>query len=97
MSTFGANTGDLAQAGRTITSLGEEYKANITNIFNEIDNLGGKWSGGASEKYITTFNSYKMDLNNLGVTIENMGKALSNAAVAFDQNESDLASQAGQL
>lgn len=97
MSIFGANTGDLAQAGKTITTLGEEYKSNVTNIFNEIDNLSGKWSGGASETYINTFNSYKMDLNNLGVTIEKMGQALTSAAVAFDQNESDLSSQAGQL
>lgn len=97
MSIFGANTGDLSHAGRTITSLGEEYKSNITNIFNEIDNLSSKWSGGASNQYITTFNSYKMDLNNLGITIEKMGQALSNAAIAFDQNEEDLTTRAGQL
>lgn len=94
---FGANTGDLAQTGNTITTLGEEYNYNIKNIFNEIDNLSGKWSGGASEKYITAVNSHKANLNELGLAIENMGTALGGAAVNFDTTEEYLISQADQL
>ena len=97
MAIFSANTSDMAYTGKVIRDLGEEYKNNITNIFSLIDNLGNKWSGEASNKYVTTFNSYKSDLNRLGDTISNMGIALSNAASTFDANEDDLKTQAGNL
>ena len=97
MSIFSANTSDMSYTGKVIRELGEEYKTNINSIFTLIDNLGNKWSGEASNQYVTTFNSYKSDLNRLGDTISNMGIALSNAAVRFDDNEDDLKTQAGNL
>lgn len=97
MSIFSANTSDMSYTGRTIRELGDEYKTNISGIFNLIDNLGNKWSGEAANKYITAFNTYKSDLNRLGDTISNMGIALTNAANTFDDNEEDLATQAGNL
>ncbi len=97
MSIFSANTADMSYTGKTIRDLGEEYKTNINSIFGLIDNLGSKWSGEASDKYVTTFNSYKSDLNRLGDTISNMGIALTNAASTFDENENDLKTRAGNL
>lgn len=96
MSIFGANIGDLSQTGTTIKNLGEEYNANIINIFNEIDNLSGKWSGGASEAYITAVNGHRADLQKLGETIETMGIKLIGASVSFEENEVYLTEQANK-
>ena len=97
MSIISVDPGDLNQTGRNISELGGSYKSNITNIFAEIDNLSAKWSGGASEKYITACNSYKSDLNKLGEAIVGMGHGLQTAAAMFSDNEEDLATQAGNL
>lgn len=97
MSIFSASTNDLDQTGKTIRNLGDDYKYNISEIFKVINNLGVKWSGEASDKYVTTFNSYKPDLDCLGDAIVGMGNALSNAASTFATNEEDLKAQAGRL
>lgn len=97
MAIFSANTAEINQAGRTISNLGDNYKTNVSNIFSTIDTLSKSWSGGASERYVTAFNSYKPDLNNLGTTITNMGAALQSAAASFDDNEADLTARAGNL
>lgn len=88
---------ELNITGKNIASLGGDYKTNITKIYTEIDNLSTKWTGGASEKYITACNSYKNDLNKLGDAIVGMGNGLQTAGQKFSDNEEDLLSQAGRL
>lgn len=97
MAIFEANTEILSQEGKIISQLGEDYKANISNIYGVIGNLSEGWSGGASDKYKTAFTNYQSDLNNLGDAIINMGSALQGAAAIFNENEENLASSASHL
>lgn len=97
MAIFEADTYQIATAGKSISQLGEDYNANIKNIYGVIGNLSEAWSGGASDQYKTAFQSYQNDLTNLGNAITGMGRVLQSAANTFNENEESLASQASKL
>lgn len=82
----------VESSGNHISELGSQYLTKIDSMYSKIDtDLHQYWSGDTYDAFRQTFESYRSDLQALGILLrDNYRETLHNIASRFTNTASDL-------
>ena len=86
---------EMASIANSVLKSSDEYTSCLNNMYKVIDSLGNDWKGSDNLSYVNTANSYKDDMNKLGVVISDYAKFLADSADIIRRTQEEIASQAG--
>lgn len=93
---FGATYDELASVSANVSNLAEEYGVCIDDIYGIIDELGNDWKGADNLAYVNTANSYKEDMKNLAVVVNEYADFLGDSANEIRRTQEEIANLAGK-
>ena len=88
---------DMQSAANNITKAAEEYKANVDNLYQIVDNLVNNWKGSDNVRFAETVNGYKEDLKALGDIVNSYATFLNNSARTINETQESVSSAASRL
>ena len=92
-----ASYGEMKTNANAISKAANDYKTNVGKLYQEVDELVDAWKGADNQEYATKVNSYKQDMESLGVAVDGYAKFLEKAADALNATQDEIKNMAGRL
>lgn len=97
MGNLKASYQEMEAISSTMTSLAEEYKAKVEDVYKVVDELGSDWKGNDNVSFVNTAKTYQSDLKALGDIITEYATFLKKSSDVVRQTQEDIASSASRL
>lgn len=94
---FNVTAEELINISKSLENTSSSFLNEVKAMYTTLDDLNSKWEGAGSSGYYNIINSYKDDVNSLGVVINQYAVFLNKAAITYTQTDNDIASQASRL
>lgn len=90
MAAIQVNPSEIINYGNQIIEKASDYKMQIGEIYNTVDELKKNWTGAASQRFVSEIESFESDYRKFGEIINEFGELLIEIGRAYDRLEQDL-------
>lgn len=81
---------EMNQQALAIDNAIQNYNNSIRNLYEKISSLETVWHGSDNKEYVNKILSFKQDIENLGIIVNNYGVLLKKSALKLQEAQEEI-------